>query len=334
MGAANIAEARDLTVVSFGGALQDAIRNAFITPFSGSTGTKIAEDTYDGALSKISSQIETRAIKWDVVDVESNQLIQGCQEGVFERIDASVIGKDAKMLPGAVQTSPCGVGFLTGAMVLSYDKAKMPSGPQTWADFWNTSKFPGKRGLPARPKGTLEIALMADGVPAQDVYKVLASKGGEDRAFAMLDKLKPNITWWKLGAESIQQLASGEVSMTAAFSGRVVAANRGEKRQFDMQWAAGSIYFMDYFAVLKGSPNKDAAMKFIAYVMGAEPQRNFPKYVGYGPTNLAAFDGMDATIAADLPTEARLKASTFRDDKYWLDRNDELTQRFNVWAAK
>lgn len=334
VGAASAADARDLTVVSFGGALQDAIRAAFIEPFTASSGTKIVEDTYDGALSKISAQVETGAAKWDVVDVESNQLIQGCQEGVFEEINWSSLGDTSKFLPAAKDTSPCGVGFLTGAMVLSYDKAKLAEGPQTWADFWDVNKFPGKRGLRFTPKGTLEIALMADGVPAAEVYKTLEDPAGVDRAFAKLEQLKPNITWWKLGAESIQQLASGEVAMTASFNGRIVAANRGEKREFDMVWNAGSIYFMDYFAILKGSENKEAAEKFIAFALGADAQREFPKHVGYGPTNLAAFEGMDAAIVAELPTQERLDASTFRNDQFWLDHNDELTQRFNVWAAQ
>jgi putative spermidine/putrescine transport system substrate-binding protein len=331
---ASVAQARDLTVTSFGGALQDAIRAAFIKPFEASTGTKIVEDTYDGALSKISAQINTGALKWDVVDVESNELIQGCQEGYFERLDWSKIGDKSKMIPAASNTSPCGVGYLTGALVLTYDKSKVAAGPQSWADFWDVKKFPGKRGMRFGPKWTLEVALMADGVKPSDVYKVLSSPGGVDRAFAKLDQIKSNIVWWKLGAESIQQLASGEVAMTAAYNGRVVATNRAEKRQFDIVWNAGSIYFMDYFVVLKGSPNKDSAEKFISLAVSANAQREMPNYVGYGPTNLAAFDGMKPTIAAELPTEERLKQSTFRDDKFWLDHNDELTQRFNVWAAK
>ncbi len=85
-GVATAASARDLTVVSFGGSLQDAIRAAFITPFVDGGGAKVIEDTYDGALSKITAQVETGATKWDVIDVESNQLLQGCQEGAFEQL--------------------------------------------------------------------------------------------------------------------------------------------------------------------------------------------------------------------------------------------------------
>lgn len=333
-GPAENAAARDLTVVSFGGSLQDAVRAAFIKPYGLSAKTTVAEDTYDGALSAISAQVQAKSIKWDVVDVESSELLQGCQEGYFEKIDAFRIKEASSLIPAAVKTSECGVGYLTGAMVLSYDGAKLSSGPSTWVDFWDVKRFPGKRGLRFGPKWTLEFALMADGVPAAKVYEVLATPAGVDRAFRKLDEIKPSIAWWKIGAESIQALASGEVAMTAAYNGRVVAANRGEKRQFQMAWNAGSIYFMDYFAVLKGSPNRDAAMQFIDFASSASAQKELPKYVGYGPTNLAAYRGMDPALAAELPTEDRLKVSTSWDDQFWLDHNDELTQRFNVWAAR
>jgi hypothetical protein len=55
-------------------------------------------------------------------------------------------------------------------------------------------------------KYTLEFALMADGVPVKDVYKVLASKEGQDRAFKKLDELKPNIQWWEAGAQPPQRV--------------------------------------------------------------------------------------------------------------------------------
>jgi hypothetical protein len=45
-------------------------------------------------------------------------------------------------------------------------------------------------------KYSLEIALLADGVPPGDVYKVLSTPSGVDRAFKKLDELKPEIVWW------------------------------------------------------------------------------------------------------------------------------------------
>lgn len=326
--------ARELTVVSFGGSLQEAVRKAFIQPYEQETGSKLKEDVYDGALSKIAAQVKSGAISWDVVDVESNVIKQGCEEKLFEPLDWSVIGDKSQFIKPAVDHTVCGFGFLTGATVLTYDGSRIAKGPKTWAEFWDVKKFPGRRGLRFSPKWTLELSLVADGVPVGEVYKVLRAPGGIDRAFKKLDELKPHIRWWKLGAEAIQLVASGEVSMTAAYSGRVVAANQAEKKNFKMAWDAGAFYFLDYLAIVKNTANKAEAMKFIAFASQARNQQNFPKYVAYGPTNLKAYDLISPVIKEDLPTPERLAHSVVRDDEFWLQYGDSLEERFNVWAAR
>jgi len=42
--------------------------------------------------------------------------------------------------------------------------------------------------------------LIADGVEPKDVYKVLGTPAGVDRAFKKLDTIKKNIVWWESGA--------------------------------------------------------------------------------------------------------------------------------------
>ena len=79
----------------------------------------------------------------------------------------------------------------------------------------------------------LEFALMADGVKTADVYKVLATKDGADRAFKKLTELKPNIQWWEAGAQPPQFLVAGDVVMTTAYNGRIDAAQREGKNLQD-----------------------------------------------------------------------------------------------------
>ena len=56
--------------------------------------------------------------------------------------------------------------------------------PKTMADFFDTKAYPGKRGMRKNPKVTLEFALIADGVPTDQVYDVLSTEEGVARAFA------------------------------------------------------------------------------------------------------------------------------------------------------
>ena len=144
--------------------------------------------------------------------------------------------------------------------------------PTTAADFYDLAKFPGKRGLRKGAKGNLEFALMADGVAPADVYAMLGTPEGVDRAFAKMDSIKSDVVWWEAGAQPPQLLADGEVAMTTAYNGRLFAAAIGEGKPFQIVWD-GQVYENEMYVVPKGAPNKDEAMDFIAYATSTEGLR-------------------------------------------------------------
>ncbi len=111
--------------------------------------------------------------------------------------------------------------------------------------------FPAKRSLRKTAKFTMEIALLADGVKREDVYRVLATPEGVERVFNKLDQLKPNIQWWESGAQPLQWLVSGDVVMGSVYNGRVGSALK-EGHDFRMVWT-DSIYDMDSWTIVKGS---------------------------------------------------------------------------------
>src|SRR6201999_173671 len=146
--------------------------------------------------------------------------------------------------------SDCGVGARVTSLVLAWDRDKFAANP-TWADFWDVAKFPGKRGLYQGVRGNLEFALIADGVAPGDVYKVLGTSDGVDRAFRKLDQLKPYIVWWQDGAEAARILTSGDVLMSSAFAPQIAQVTRTSHRNFGIQWAA-SLYEVQSWAIVKG----------------------------------------------------------------------------------
>ena len=216
---------------------------------------------------------------------------------------------------------------------MAYDGDKLKTAPTTWADFWDTKKFPGKRGMRKGARYNLEFALMADGVKPADVYKVLATKDGADRAFKKLTELKPNIQWWEAGAQPPQFLVAGDVVMSTAYNGRIDAANR-EGKNLKITWTGG-IYDLDYWAIPKGTPNKDAALKFIAFASTPDAQAEYAKNIAYGPTNNKALAKLDAKTLANLPTApANAKDALQFNLKFWADQGEELEKRFASWAAQ
>lgn len=326
------AQARDLTVVSWGGTFQDAQRKIFFEPFAKLTGKPVLDESWDGGYGVLQAKVKAGVPNWDVVEVESEELALGCTDGIYEKLDWDKMGGKEAYLPAAV--SDCGIGNIVWSTGLSYDGEKLAEGPKTWADFWDTKKFPGKRGLRKGPKYALEFALMADGVPADEIYDVLSEDGGVDRAFNKLDELKSDIIWWEAGAQPLQLLSSGQVVMTAAYNGRISGINRSEGKKFGFVFP-GSIYAIDSWVILKDSPNKDAAMDFIAYASKAENQAKLPEFIAYGLPNLGATKLVPEKFQKELPTtDENLDGAIALDVDFWTDNSEALNQRFNAWLAQ
>ncbi|MCB6185378.1 ABC transporter substrate-binding protein [Leeia sp. TBRC 13508] len=323
--------AAELTVISYGGALKEAQSKAFYTPFEKSAGVSVIASDYNGEMAKIKAMVDTKTVTWDVVDVEDNDLVRGCDEGLFEKIDVKKIGDKANFVPGAVQA--CGIGAHVWSTVLAYDADRLKTPPTSWKDFWDVKKYPGKRALRKTARGALEAALMADGVAPKDVYKTLSTSKGVDRAFKKLDQLKPYIQWWEAGAQPPQYLASGDVVMSSAYNGRISAAQKSGKN-LKVVWN-GSLYQFDFWAIPKGSPNKDNAMKYLAFAGAPENQKVFAENIAYGPTNKKALGLLSKQILDALPTSpANIKNALNVNVVFWADYGETLEQRFNAWASK
>jgi putative spermidine/putrescine transport system substrate-binding protein len=324
--------AADLTVTSFGGAYQDAQREVYFEPFKQETGIDLVEDVWNGGVGAIRAKVEGGGEEWDLVQVEAEELVIGCEEGLYEPIDWDAIGGKDQFIEAAVDD--CGVGTIVWSTALAYDADKITdTPPQSWADFWDTERYPGKRGLRRHPKYTLESALMADGVPPDQVYEVLRTEEGVDRAFTKLDEIKGDIIWWEAGAQAPQLLASGEVIMTNAWNGRISAANE-EGRNFKIVWPE-SIYAVDSWVILANSPHKDAALEFIAFASQPEHQSNLPKSIAYGVTHKDAAAQIDKEILQDLPTAPdNLEGAIQLDTEYWVENVEPLMERFTAWAAQ
>ncbi|WP_337996815.1 ABC transporter substrate-binding protein [Oleispirillum naphthae] len=331
IGGAASAQARDLSVVGWGGAFQKVMKDVYFDPFMKASGIKMTDESWDGGIGVLRAKVEGGNATWDVVEVESDELAVGCEEGLFVPLDWPKIGGKAAYLPDAVHE--CGVGTIAYDFVLAYDKDKLKAGPTSWADFFDTKKYPGKRGLRGGAKSTLEFALIGDGVAPKDVYKVLATPEGQDRAFKKLDSIKKDLIFWKAGAQPPQLLASGEVVMTSVYNGRIDAANLNDKRNFGIVWN-GALFTIDSWVILKGSPNVASAYKFLDFVGKPATQAKLTPAIAYGPTAKDAAKYIDPKRLPDMPTAPdNMKNIVTIDSAFWLENIDRLNDRFNKWAA-
>ena len=326
--ASSAAHARDLTVVARGETMPEAMRQVYVQPFANATGLHTQLESWDGGVDNLRTRAKSPDSVWDVVEVNAEELATGCAEGQFERVDWSAVGgKDHYLAQGV---SDCGVGATVSNLVLAWDRDKFPATP-TWTDFWDIAKYPGKRGLLKGARGNLEIALIADGVSPPDVYKVLATSDGVDRAFRKLDQLKPYIVCWQTGAEAAHILGSGAVLMTMAPSARIATANRSEHRNFGIQWNA-SLYQVDSWVILKGSPNLRVAQQFLYFAGTPAIEGRLFDVTGNSGLAKGANDELSPDQVQFSPSNAsNLNAAVRMDTGFWHDNMAKLQQRFDAW---
>ena len=324
VGAGAAANARDLTIVSWGGAYQTAQKKVYFEPFKQEAKIPLIDESWDGGIGVLRAKVQGGASTWDVVQVESDELAAGCEEGLFVPLDYSKIGGKDNYIAPAVHE--CGVGAILYDFVLGYDKDKIKDPPKSWADFFDTKKYPGKRALRAGPKTTLEIALMADGVATSQVYPC-----DLNRAFKSLDKVSKHIdVWWTTGAQVEQMLTSGEVAMVATWASRAQSA-MANGAPVAIVWDQ-NIYGCDNWSILKGTPKADACRQFIKFASDPKRQAALTEYFPAGLTQPEAFNYVKPEIAKNCPTfPENIKTGLHIDAKYWLDHQSEALERFNSW---
>jgi putative spermidine/putrescine transport system substrate-binding protein len=184
------------------------------------------------------------------------------------------------------------------------------------------------------PKVNLEFALMADGVPPEQVYEVLSTPEGVERAFAKLDSIKDHVIWWEAGAQPVQLLADGEVAMTTAFNGRVYTAMVDEGQPFEIVWD-GQVWDLDLWTVVDGTKKREAAMDFVAFASRPERMAEQPNYISYGPVRKSALAMVPEDVKPHLPTfPENFENSVQNDYEWWADNLDAMNVRFNAWLAQ
>src|SRR5262245_15434926 len=312
-----------LTFTSFGGVYQEAQRKAWLEPYTELTGVQFNEDE-NSLNATIKAQVESGDVTWDVVDV-GNDFGLAANADLLEPLDYSLIPRDE--MNQDLGVSDWRVPDITYGVVLAYNTdATAGAVPAGWADYFDTSKIPGKRGAWDYSEGGMfEFALMADGVKPKDLYPL-----DLDRATKKLNTIKDDLVFWQSGAESQELVGSGEVAMTMIWNGRAWSAKNIDKKPVEIQWNQ-QIVTADYLVVPKGSPNKDAAMKFIAYATCAANNGKPSEYIPYGPTNTNSTANPD--MEADLSVSNADENSAYFDDEYLVNNFDEIDAAWVDWKA-
>ena len=312
-----------LTFVSFGGVYQEAQRKAWLEPYTELTGVQFTEDE-NSSNATIKAQVEAGQVTWDVVDV-GNDFGLDVHKDLLEPLDFTLIPKDE--LNADLGITDYRIPDITYGVVLAYNtEATAGAVPEGWADYFDTTKIPGKRGAWDYSEGGMfEFALMADGVKPADLYPL-----DLPRATAKLNTIKDDIVFWASGAESQELIGSGEVAMSMIWNGRGWSAKNIDNKPVEIQWNQ-QIVTADYLVVPKGSPNKDAAMTFIAYTACAANNAGPSEFIPYGPTNTNST--ANPAMVNDLSVTNADENSAYFDDTYLAENFDEIDAAWQAWKG-
>jgi putative spermidine/putrescine transport system substrate-binding protein len=317
------AQTAPVVFTSWGGTTQAAQKSNWAEPFTAASGIKVVMDGPTD-YGKFKAMVESGNVAWDVVDVEGDFAARAAKDGLLEPIDYAVVSKTGldSRFSGTHQ-----VGSFYYSFVLGYNKDVVKGTPANWSSLFDQKAFPGKRTLYKwSAPGVLELALLADGVAADKLYPL-----DLDRAFKKLDTIKSQIVWWTGGAQSQQLLASGEAPLGMFWNGRIHAI-QSTGGNVGISWDQ-NLTAADVLVVPKGSKNRAAAMKFLAYATSAKAQAGMATETAYAPVNTEAKALMPAAAVKELPDQFQ-KSQINLNMAYWAENRDAIGKRWYAWQAQ
>ncbi|MBS1302972.1 extracellular solute-binding protein [Loktanella sp. SALINAS62] len=355
-GSAAFAEAHmanDMTLVSWGGAYQASQDNAYLQPYleMNPDVSAVWDESSAEAVAKLRAMNEAGNITWDVVDVVASDAIRLCDEGLAMEIDHDEMladgddGSTATEDFGDLLVSDCFIPQIVYSTTVGYrtDVAEWNGNtPEDICAIFDLETFPGQRSLEKRPIGNVEWALLCDGVAKADIYDVLETDEGQAQAFAKLDTIKDNVTWWSAGADTPQLLADGEVVIGSTYNGRLFSLIVEQDQPVEMLWDA-QMFDLDGWIIPTGlSEEREArAMDFIRFATDTQRLADQAKYIAYGPARassaplVSTHAELGIEMAPHMPTDPANAENTFLYNyEWWADYRDDLDAKFQAWLAQ
>jgi putative spermidine/putrescine transport system substrate-binding protein len=319
--------AETITVCSYGGTYNEGLEETIGKPFTKATGIKVIFTTRP-IYAKMEAQVKSGNIEWDIVDAESRMWARGVNAGIFEPLDLGMIPTEDFVKGGATEH---GVGIIYYSYNVCYRTDKWPAGegPKSMKDLWDVKKFPGPRTMKLTAFSNFEAALLADGVPNDQVYPI-----DVDRALRKMSELKPHIrVYWKTGGQQQQIIREGEADLGFLSGGRMMQiAEQGVPITWIWQ---DNLTILDLWVMLKGTKNKEAAMKFIAFASAPERQAAFAEWTNYGPANQKAYDHIKKEKAILMPTYPENLAKGVICNAEWYAKHEkDVEPRWEAWKLE
>ena len=344
--------ADSMTVISWGGAYQTSQQKAYSEPYAAETGTSFTwDESSNEAVAKLRAMFEAGNVTWDLVDVEGPDSQRLCDEGLAMEVDIDEIlapapdGTPASEDFGDSLINDCFIPQIVFSTTFGYRTdvaAWNGKEPEDLCAVFDLENFPGKRALEKRPKKNLEWALLCDGVTKDELYDVLSTPEGVDRALAKLGTIKDQVVWWSAGAETPQLLADGEVVMGSTYNGRLFSVIEEQHQPVKMLWD-WQVFDFDGWIIPADLPEErlNRVLNFLYFATDTQRLADQAKYISYGPARASSqplvgdHAELGLPMAPHMPTNPDNMGNYLVNNiEWWADHQDDVEARFQVWLTQ
>ena len=311
-----------ITVTSWGGSYHEMVQTNFVEPFTAETGIEV-QLVDNGDMAKVKAQVLSNSVTWDVIDAPAAFATSGAKQDLWEELDPELVN-----MSGLVEApNPYYMPLYLYSGGLLWNTERHPDGqhPVDFAGFYDVEQFPGRRCMRSLAPETLEAALVADGVAPEDLYPL-----DVERAFAKLDELKPHVsTFASSTPEQVSSVTQNEADFSYSYYNRVNSARQGGAAlEFSFDQTNNSL---DFFAIPKGSPNKEAAMRFIEFCMRPEQQKAWSLAGFYVPNRMSVLEDIRNSDQGGYLPDLGNGRNVVIDPAWWGDNYDAVQRRYAEW---
>ena len=343
--------ADSMTLVSWGGAYQRSQDEAYVKPYlEMHPDVSVSwDESSNEAVARLRAMNEAGNIAWDLVDVVAADAIRLCDEGLAMEYDPEDLlaegddGTSAEDDFGDLIVSDCFIPQIVYSTTVGYRTDLVgDTAPTDICALFDLEAYPGKRALERRPINNMEWALYCDGVAKDEIYDVLETPEGQDRALAKLDSIKDETVWWSAGADTPQLLADGEVIMGSTYNGRLFSVIEEQDQPVGMLWDM-QVFDLDGWIIPTGLSDESLARvkDFVMFATDTQRLADQAKYISYGPArqSSAPLVGEHAELGIDMaphmPTDpANAENTLLYNYEFWADYRDDIDAKFQSWLAQ
>lgn len=316
------AQAAKLVVNTYGGRWEKFWRAELLPPFTKASGI---EPTLDVGLGKnFVANLRAAGVDkppYSVLMVNENVASMVRAEGFFEPIPLAKVPNLANVFPNLRNAGDNGVRGIISTIGLGYRKDMVKKPPTSWTDLWTNPEFKGK------------IGLYQIGNTAAMLFLLMTARlfGGSelaiDRAFAEIKKLLPfqQADW---SGTLATLMSRGDINVAVIDFPEVVALRKKGLPVEMVVPKEGVVAFEQSFNILKHAPAKEAAYKYLDYILEPSVQEMMAREFYTSPSNQRST--ISADLAVDIPVNGKLMSSIVQFD--WPKVNPlvpEITERWN-----